>query len=132
MVTNTDTQEITNTADVLDVRDIIARFEFLAAGGDVDQDADSEDQRELVVLTELLADLKGNGDDEEWKDAWYPLTLVRDSYFEEFAQEEAESLGLIPSDLSWPFTCIDWEAAAEQLRMDYAPVDFDGVEYWYR
>lgn len=27
---------------------------------------------------------------------------------------------------------IDWERAAEELRMDYTAVDFDGVTYWVR
>jgi len=32
----------------------------------------------------------------------------------------------------WPFSYIDWEAAADALRQDYLMVDFDGVNYWIR
>lgn len=32
----------------------------------------------------------------------------------------------------WPYTCIDWEHAAKELRYDYSAADFDGVTYWIR
>lgn len=38
---------------------------------------------------------------------------------EEFAQDMAEQLDLIKSDLAWPYTCIDWEYAARELMWDY-------------
>ena len=33
---------------------------------------------------------------------------------------------------NWPFNCIDWEKAAEELQQDYMSIDFDGVTYWMR
>lgn len=124
----TETKEITNSEDVIDVRDVIARFEELNAehGEDADPLAEfdeSGEAKEHALLKALLSDLEGNGGDEEWRGSWYPLTLVRDSYFEEFAEEEADSLGLISNDARWPYTCIDWERAARELRMDYSMVD---------
>lgn len=38
---------------------------------------------------------------------------------EDFAQETAESLGVIDKNASWPNTCIDWERAASKLMMGY-------------
>ena len=38
---------------------------------------------------------------------------------EDFAQNMAEELGLINRDVSWPYTCIDWEWAAKELMYDY-------------
>lgn len=32
----------------------------------------------------------------------------------------------------WPFTCIDWDKAAQELQMDYTSVEFDGITYWVR
>lgn len=142
----TETKEITNGDDVIDVRDVMARVEeleitledaqpmddderILSADGSEDLTEQSE---EFQRLTALLSDLEGNGGDEEWRGAWYPLTLVRDSYFEDFARDEAEQLDLIKSDSRWPYTCIDWEEAAEELKQDYSTVEFDGVIYWYR
>lgn len=38
---------------------------------------------------------------------------------EDFAQEMADQLGYLNKDMSWPYTCIDWERAARDLMMDY-------------
>jgi antirestriction protein len=38
---------------------------------------------------------------------------------EAFAQEIAEELGFIDNNVSWPYTCIDWEYAARELMYDY-------------
>jgi antirestriction protein len=132
----TETKEITNSDDLIDVRDVIARVEELESIDGIQEQIDalerSDEATELVGLRELLGELEGNGGDEEWRGSWYPITLVRDSYFEDFARDEAEQLGLVKSDASWPYTCIDWEQAAEQLQMDYGNVEFDGITYWYR
>ena len=44
---------------------------------------------------------------------------------EEFAENLANELGLIPADdaMSWPMGHIDWEGAARDLMMDYAEND---------
>ena len=55
--------------------------------------------------------------------------FVRDSYFIEYAQElAAQRAGGVL--VRWPFTCIDWREAADELQQDYYDVDFDGVTYW--
>lgn len=59
-------------------------------------------------------------------------TLIRESYFEDYARELAEDSGVMDNASNWPFTCIDWERAARELRMDYSAVDFDGVIYYGR
>jgi hypothetical protein len=69
---------------------------------------------------------------EPYCDDWqHGVTLIRDSYFKEYAQELAEDIGAINSDASWPNDCIDWDKAARELRMDTSG-DFDGVTYWGR
>lgn len=52
--------------------------------------------------------------------------------FEDYAQELAEDLGLIPDGLGWPLNCIDWEMAARELAYDYTSVDFRGTTYLVR
>jgi hypothetical protein len=133
----TTTKEISNSDDVIDVRDVIARFEELETElDDAHEDSETNEaldlRAEFDTLKELLSDLESNGGDEEWRGAWYPVTLVRDSYFRDYAQEEAEDLDLVKSDARWPYTCIDWRQAAEELKQDYSTVEFDGVTYWYR
>ena len=58
-------------------------------------------------------------------------TLINDSYFEKYAQDLAEDLGMDPNQ-SWPYSCVDWEKAARELQSDYSTVDFDGETYWIR
>ena len=54
-----------------------------------------------------------------------PLDSLEDAYQgehdsdEDFAQELADSCGMVPDDLSWPVNCIDWERAARDLMFDY-------------
>jgi len=68
---------------------------------------------------ELSAILVGETDLEEaWNGEWRDRT--------EFAENLAEDLGLIDRDARWPNTHIDWEAAAEDLFMDYFEVEAPG------
>lgn len=114
--------ELDLSADVIDVRDIIARFEELEESGDC----------ELSELRKLLAELEGTGGDEQWRGDWYPVTLIRDSYFKSYAQDLAEDIGAIDRDSKWPHNCIDWDHAARELQYDYTGVDVAGVTYYTR
>jgi len=64
----------------------------------------------------------------------YPLRCRRVSRKEIDARIEqlAEDIGAIDKDLQWPVYCIDWEQAANELRVDYSEVDYDGETYYYR
>jgi hypothetical protein len=122
--------EISNSDDVIDVRDVIAKIEEME-----EREGGAEDHEmciELRRLRSLMEDLKGYGGDEQWRGDWYPLQLIHDSYFETHAQELAEDCGMIERDAKWPYTCIDWKQAARELRGDYSSVEFEGVTYWYR
>ena len=57
--------------------------------------------------------------------------FVRDRYFVQYARELADDL-VLDGAPRWPFTCIDWLEAADELQQDYYDVDFDGVTYWVR
>lgn len=150
-----------NTDDVIDSRDVIARIEELeseradlaeavseaetdvneAATEDDAEDAqtahadavtalatwhESDEGQELNTLKALADQCEGYGD---WD---YGETLIRESYFQSYAQELAEDCGMISKDLAWPCTCIDWGQACRELKMDYTEVDFDGVSYFMR
>lgn len=129
-------QETTSYDDIIDSRDVIARIDDLREESELLSDNASYDDSEISrddVTKELtaLTDLAKQGEDylEDWQ---YGVTLVRDSYFETYAQEFAEELDLIPANTAWPFTCIDWAQAARELQMDYTSVEYDGVTYWAR
>ena len=119
----------TNADDVIDSRDVIERIEELeSVAEDGDSLLDRNERIELLTLKALAEDAADYSED--WR---YGATLIRDSYFVEYAQELAEDIeGEALGDAHWPFTCIDWEQAARELRMDYTPVEFAGVTYWVR
>lgn len=131
--------DLDTTADIIDVRDIIARVEELEETlPEVADDreawayANPEDAAELATLTALLAELNGMGGDEQWRGDWYPVTLIRGDYFRDYAQELAEDIGAVNADASWPNNCLDWDRAARELRTDYSSVEIDGATYWTR
>lgn len=128
---------ISNHENIIDSRDIIARIGYITAADCQDDEAADgcdmagdcprcygEAAEELAVLT-ALAD-EGIA---EWEDG---ATLIRDSYFTEYAEELAGDIGYIDREAGWPLNHIDWEAAADELKIDYMSVDFDGAEYWAR
>lgn len=163
------TRTISNSDDVIDSRDVIARIEELEgerealaeavteAKNEFDQaaaEATSQDEvnefgdkhaeakdalqawdddvdcgGELKALKALADEAQGYCSD--WR---HGAGLIRESHFKDYAQQFAEDIGAIKADASsqWPYTCIDWEKAARELKMDYTEVDYDGVAYLVR
>jgi hypothetical protein len=113
-------RQVTNREDILDTRDILERINYLE---DTEDAAEQEELQTLQVLIEEVRQVSG-------EEPEYGATLIRDTYFVDYARELAEDGGLLDPSLGWPFMHIDWAAAAEHLKMDYSPVDFDGVTYW--
>ena len=130
------------SADVIDVRDIIARVlelrderdeynEKMGSPDAWDGVPDGEPE-ELVMLEGILSELAGYGGDEEFVGGWYPAQLIAESYFQEYAQDLAEDCGMVDTTARWPMTCIDWEQAARELQMDYSYILIHDSTYWYR
>jgi hypothetical protein len=138
------TDEITNTQDVIDSRDVIARIEELESDqesllhGEAHVEDLNDEQRaifqtwedeygaELDALRALAEEASGSPD---WE---YGEQLIRDAYFEEYARELADDIGAVQKGATWPNNFIDWPAAAEALKADYTSVSFDGEDYWIR
>lgn len=124
--------ELDLTADIIDVRDIIARVEELEAQmPDNDNDVRNwADWDEYVKLTDILEELKGCGGDEQWRGDWYPVTLICESHFTEYAEQlvcDCYDLSALPS-----FVHIDWELTAREVAHDYCEIDVDGFTYFFR
>lgn len=121
-------------ADIIDTRDIIARVEELAEEL-TNYTATAAEHPELAEehaeLCAILADLKGNGGDEQWDGDWYPITLIRESHFTDYVQEMLEDCGVIPANLPH-YVHIDWQRTAHDVGMDYSTTEIDGVTYRYR
>lgn len=118
------TTTIDNSQDVIDSRDVIARIEELEA---IEADErDSDEQDELTALLKLQYQAEPYSDD--WK---YGATLISESYFTDYTEELLKDCGYLPAELpSW--IVIDWEETAENVKVDYTSVEFDGVTYWIR
>ena len=115
-----------NNSDIIDSRDVIVRIEELEELEELEEI--EEDEKEELESLQALAE-QGESYGGDWQ---YGSTLIRDSYFEEYAQDYAESCGAMNDSMSWPYTYIDWEGAANELQMDYTSIDFNGVDYWVR
>jgi hypothetical protein len=145
---------IDNSEDLIDSREVIARIAELESDRETlveavsqaaeDHGADSE----AVAAAQLTLDEWDHGDEAEeltalraLQDAaegycpdWpYGATLIHESYFETYARDMAEDLhGSVMRNAQWPFDCIDWERAAEALKIDYTAVEFGDATYWVR
>jgi len=132
---------INNTDDIIDSRDVIARIEELQemrtawddwqTGENTEEntpDPFGEEEAEELAALEKLAE-QGESCAPDWE---HGETLIRDSYFQEYAEQLADDIGAIDKSAGWPLTCIDWEQAAQELQSDYTAIDFDGVTYWTR
>lgn len=131
---------IENTENYIDPSDVRARIDYLdglAAEYDealTDQDADPDQIEEL--LSELSwTEEEGNALRELWEQITAygsDVQLINESALPEYAEQLAEDIGLTQSADTWPFSHIDWEAAADELASDMGTVDFDGVTYYVR
>jgi len=116
------TREISNSDDIIDSCDVIQRISDL-------EGADDEDEKKELDALKALQD-EAEGYVEDWK---YGAALIREGYFTTYAEQLAEDIGDYNSrDVKWPYTCIDWKQAADELKQDYTEVDFDGTTYYVR
>jgi hypothetical protein len=106
-----------NDEDVIDSRDVIDAWEA---------NKDSDDPS-ILALGELIDECEDYVED--WK---YGVSIIRDTYFRNYAMDLADELGLMPDGYVWPISCIDWDQAERELQMDYTSVNFGGVIYWVR
>jgi hypothetical protein len=122
--------------DIIDIRDIIERIEELESvletpvEDGIWDDADRrEASQELQILTDIMNELKGYGGDEQWRGDWYPVTLIRESHFEEAMDELVADCYEVPKNLP-SFMTITFDYVA--LQQDYSTVEIDGTTYFYR
>ena len=64
----------------------------------------------------------------EWGDG---NTLVPEEDFEDYCKELCEDIGDSPSSLP-DYIAIDWSATANNLRVDYSEIEYQGDTYLYR
>lgn len=114
-------RQLADKPNTIDSREILERIDELE---DDEGILDEEDKDELTELRDVVEQLGS--------EAEYGMTLIREDYFEEYAEEYAVDIGAIPNDFQWPLYCIDWGQAARELKHDYTAVEFEGETYYYR
>jgi len=146
------------TDDMLDVRDLIERYEELESEKESMLDGvpesqygnkrnkkwkaweNSEEFEEMKQLEEILEELKGNGGDEQWRGDWYPITLINSDYFTDYTKELVEDCGYInrpkgkgrdEDALPW-WIEVDWEQTADNVKIDYTTIDIEDGTFYYR
>lgn len=158
--------ELVDAAHGFDIRELIERFEELAAerlalvaaldeareerasnpaGEESALDSvitereaeltawDDDDGEEFAKLKDFLESVVSKGGDHEWRGAWYPVTFIKESNFEDYAEEYASDIhGGAVDDARWPFDHIDWKAAAAALRQDFSEAELEGETYLFR
>lgn len=88
------------------------------------RDLDEDDPE----VAELFEELRGYAGD----DPNDGVTLIPANDFKNYARDFAEEIGAISNEVAWPYTCIDWEHAADELAIDYTEVEFRNTTYLYR
>lgn len=145
------TDSISNSDDLIDSRDVIARIAELESetegaverGGlwfvpsvlDSGEESPSEEDIDVTDEVEELQKLRKFAEEGMSFPDWvYGETFIRESYFPQSARDLAEDIIFDYNQQSsiWPFTCIDWERAVRELKMDYSVIEFDGVTYYGR
>lgn len=150
------------TADILDARDLVARFNYCAEVRDdlveaVDEARDAVREAETDEARAKAEDAMDNaerklaefdnGETEEGCD-WVELNKVEDeineaaangggfiaeSYFRDYVIDLVADTGGLPKNLpSYLADNIDWHGVAEDLKVDYTEIDMGGNTWLYR
>ena len=110
-----------STRDMFDSREIDERIDEIESNDDAD---DADEAEELDALVAFRDDCRSS----EWP---YGITFIAKSYFEEYAQELAEDLGMVDRENSMS-SYIDWAAWARDCQMDYSSVVLDDCMFYFR
>lgn len=101
--------------------------ELIDLRDDEDHEFQDYEQEELDALLELESEI--GSFEEGCRNGIY---FIDEDYFVDYAKELAYDIGAVSNDIEWPVYHIDWDAAADELRMDYTEVEFEGNTYLVR
>ena len=118
--------EISCYEDVIDSRDIIERIEELDSMKE-NEELNEEETEELEILIDLQEQCQGYASD--WA---YGATLIHEKYFTEYTEDMCNDIGVVDTRNDNWWIVIDWEKTADNVKMDYTEVDFNGETYYIR
>ncbi|UTU07719.1 hypothetical protein CcrC1_gp528 [Caulobacter phage C1] len=136
--------DISNSDQTIDSRDVIKRVDELQAAFDdaeidpdqvladdeLDLGKDAEEIRDAAQELKALKDFAEEGENyaADWTSG---ETLIRESYFVEYAEQLCKDIGDLPDNIPG-YLAIDWEKTANNIKADYSEIEFDGVTYLVR
>lgn len=86
----------------------------------------------LEYRREMYALLEASGNSDLWEWGNNEPTLIPESEFVEYAKQLHDDINGNGEMRGWPYTCIDWDKAADELKQDYTTVEFEGRTLYYR
>jgi len=87
-----------------------------------------EEYEELATLTELAE--QGDNYAPDWS---YGETLIHEDHFTKYSKQLCEDTEVLDRDTpTFIWANIDWDGVAEDLKMDYTAIDWDGATYYIR
>lgn len=118
--------------DYLDTNDpnFMNQWRKRLCGEDLDkavQDLEDWDDEYGEYLTTLQSIQEQGQSFPDWD---YGTALISEDYFRDYAMETANDIYDIED--RWPYTCIDWDQAAEELKMDYSTIEAGGYTFYIR
>lgn len=137
--------------DIIDTRDLIEKRDELKQSI---LDSFLENFEHYEDRTECFEDILFEEEEiQSWKEIWedeleqigeinkiedelgrefdYGVTLVHEDYWEEYVEDLLVEIGYLPKDIpSW--IEIDWEATANNVKVDYTEVEYQGQTYYGR
>lgn len=113
------TPMISNTDDTIDSRELETYIDHMR---------EELPPEELQSVLDFAAEFKDYADDYD-----YGEVAIHDDYFTEYTKELVCDVGYLPDNLPWWIANhIDWSGVADELKMDYSAIEFDGQTYWTR
>lgn len=136
-------KDVIDCPDIIDTRDLQARIDeltderdsFVIGSPDGEETPapeqwereNPEEAEELTALEAFAEEVRGYCSDYR-----HGATLIHEDFFQSYARELAEDIGAIQPNQNWPNNCIDWEQAAEELKIDYSTAELNGTTYYFR
>lgn len=90
-------------------------------GEEDDEQPDPDEVEELLSLHELQDAYDG-----------HDPVLIHEDHFVEYAQQKAEDIGAVEDAHRWPADHINWDEAADALKMDYSSLEWRDHTYYYQ
>jgi hypothetical protein len=59
------------------------------------------------------------------------VTFIEEGHWTEYVQDLCEDIGDLPKDLP-SYIVIDWDATAENIKVDYSETEIGGYTYFFR